>query len=166
MTWLCTLTPRAREEAAGDRAGGDTGGRLAGAGPLEHVADVVVAVLLGADQVGVAGTRQVDLVDLGLDRPGVHPLLPVGVVAVGDEHGDRAAQRAAVAQAGADLDRVGLDLHPPAAAVAELAPRHVAVERLALELEPGRHPLDDRDQARAVRLPRGRKSKRAHAARL
>ena len=42
------------EEAAGDRAGGDAGGGLAGAGPLEHVADVGVAVLLGADQVGVA----------------------------------------------------------------------------------------------------------------
>ena len=53
-----------REEAAGDRAGGDAGGGLAGAGPLEHVADVVVAVLLGADEVGVAGPRQVDLVGL------------------------------------------------------------------------------------------------------
>ena len=43
-------------------AGRDPRRRLAGAGPLEHVADVVVAVLLGADQVGVAGPRQVDLV--------------------------------------------------------------------------------------------------------
>ncbi len=150
------------EEAAGDRAGRDASGGLAGAGALEHVADVVVAVLLGADQVGVAGARQVDLVDLGLDRPGVHPLLPVGVVAVGDEDGDRAAEGAAVAQSGADLDRVGLDFHPPAAAVAELAPRHVAVERLAVELEPGRHPLDDRDEAGPVRLARRCESKRAH----
>ena len=93
-----------------------------------------------------------------LDRPGVHPLLPVGVVAVGDEDGDRAAERAAVADAGADLDRVGLDLHPPAAAVAELAPRHVAVERLAVELEPGRHALDDRDEPGPVRLAGGREA--------
>ena len=100
------------------------------------------------------GPRQVDLVGLEpLDRPGVHPLLPVGVVAVGDEDGDRAAERAPVAHAGADLDRVGLDPHPPAAAVAELAPRHVAVERLAVELEPGRHALDDRHEPRPVRLP-------------
>ena len=155
--------PERGEQAAGERAGGDARGGLAGAGPLEHVADVVVAVLLGADQVGVPGTRQVDLVDLRVDRPGVHPLLPVGVVAVGDQDRDRAAQGATVAHAGADLDRVGLDLHPPAAAVAELAPRHVAVERLAVELEAGRHALDDRDQPRAVRLACGGETEaRAH----
>ena len=54
-----------------------------------------------------------------------------------------------------DLDRVALDLHPAAAAVAELAPRHVAVERLAVELEPGGQALDDRDQAGAVRFAGG-----------
>ncbi len=152
------------EEAAGQRAGRDAGGGLAGAGPLEHVADVGVAVLLGADQVGVAGPRQVDLVDLRVDRPGVHPLLPVGVVAVGDEDRDRAAEGAAVAQAGADLDRVGLDLHPPAAPVAELAAGHVAVERLAVEGEAGGHALDDRDQPGAVRLACRGEAERAHAA--
>ena len=52
-----------------------------------------------AGEVGVAGARQVDLLDLGLDRPRVHPLLPVRVVAVGDQHGDRAAERAPVADA-------------------------------------------------------------------
>ena len=45
------------------------------------------------------------------------------------------------------LDRVALDLHPAATAMAELAPRHVAIERLAIELEPGREALDDRNQA-------------------
>ena len=166
MTWLWTLDAERGEEAAGDRAGGDAGGGLAGAGALEHVADVGVAVFLGADEVGVAGPRQVDLVGLEpLDRPGVHPLLPVGVVAVGDQDRDRAAERAAVAHAGADLDRVGLDLHPPAAAVAELAPRHVAVERLAVELEPGRHALDDRDEARPVRLARGGEAENASSRR-
>ncbi len=151
------------EEAAGDRAGGDPGRGLTGAGALEHVADVGVAVFLGADEVGVPGPRQVDLVGLEpLDRPGIHPLLPVGVVAVGDEDGDRAAEGAAVAHAGADLDGVGLDPHPPAAAVAELAPGHVAVERLAVELEPGRHALDDRHEPRPVRLPRGGETERRH----
>ena len=157
------LDPERGEEAAGDRAGGDAGGGLAGAGPLEHVADVGVAVFLGADQVGVARARQVDLVGREpLDRPGVHPLLPVGVVAVGDQQGDRAAERAAVADAGADLDGVGLDLHPAAAAVAELAPRHVAVERLAVELQPRRHALDDRHEPGPVRLPRGGETERRH----
>ena len=91
-----------------------------------------------------------------LDRPGVHPLLPVRVVAVGDQDRDRAAQGAPVADPGADLDRVALDLHPAAAAMAELAARHVAVERLAIELEPGRQALDDRDQPGAVRFARCR----------
>ena len=73
----------------------------------------------------MARAREVHLGHVGLDRPRVHPLLPVGVVAVGDLEGDRAAERAAVADAGGDLGAVALDLHPPAAAVAELAPRHV-----------------------------------------
>ncbi len=159
------LHPEGGEEAAGDGAGGDPGRGLARAGPLEDVADVRVAVFLGADQVGVAGARQVDLVGLeALDRPGVHPLLPVGVVAVGDQQRDRAAEGAAVADPGADLDRVGLDLHPAAAAVAELAPRHVAVERLAIELQARRHALDDRHEPGPVRLPRGGETERRHRA--
>ena len=117
------------------------------------------------DEVGVAGTRQVDLLDVGVDRPRVHPLLPVGVVAIRDQHGDRAAERAPVAHAGADLDGVLLDLHPPAAAVAELAPRHVAVERLAVELEPRGQALDDRDEPGAVRFACCREAKR-HEPRL
>jgi len=63
------------EEAAGDRTGGDAGGGLTRAGPLEHVADVFVPVLLRADEVGVTGAWQVDFVDGRIDRPRVHPLL-------------------------------------------------------------------------------------------
>ena len=103
-----------------------------------------------------------NLVDLGLDRPGVHPLLPIGVVAVGDKDGNRAAEGAAVADPGADLDRVGLDLHPPATPVAELAARHIAVERIAVECESRGHALDDRDQPRAVRLSRRCEPEAAH----
>ena len=122
-----------------------------------------MAVFPGADQVGVAGPRQVDLVGLeALDRPGVHPLFPVRVVAVGDEDGDRAAEGAAVADPGADVGGVGLDPHPAAAAVAELAPRHVAVERLAVELEPGRHALDDRHEPGPVRLAGGGEAEGGH----
>src|SRR5262249_34704512 len=87
-----------------------------------------------------------------IDRPRVHSLLPVRVVAIGDQQGYRAPQRAAVPHARADLDGVALDLHAAAAAVAELATRHVSIERPAVELQPGRHPLDDRDQARSVRF--------------
>ena len=102
---------------------------------------------------------------VGLDRPRVHPLLPVRVVAVGDLERDRAAERAAVADAGGDLGGVALDLHAPAAAVAELAARHVAVDRLAVELEPRGQALDDAGEAGAVGLPGGDEAQR-HAWKL
>ena len=50
---------------------------------------------------------------------------------------------------------VALDLHPAAAAVAELAAGQVAVERLAVKLQAGGQALDDAGQARAVRLAGG-----------
>ena len=56
------------------------------------------------------------------------------------------------------LGAVALDLHPPAAAMPELAARHVAVEVLRRQLEAGRQALDDARQAGAVRLAGGYKS--------
>ena len=49
------------------------------------------------------------------DGPGVHPLLPVGVVAVCDPQRDRAAERAAVAHAGRSARRVSrsIFIRPP-----------------------------------------------------
>src|SRR3954470_1164301 len=145
---------RAQERLA-EPAARDTRGGLARARALEDVAHVGRAVLPRADEVGVAGARQVHLGYVGLDRPRVHPLLPVGEVAVLDLEGDRPAERTSVADPGGDLRAVALDLHAPAAAVAELAARHVAVDRLAIELEAGGQPLDDAGQAGAVRLAGG-----------
>ena len=155
MTCEKTRTPSAAEEALGERAAGHARGGLARARALEHVADVGEAELLDAGEVGVAGPREVHLGHLGLDRPRVHPLLPVGVVAVRDPHGDRPAERAAVAHAGGDLGAVALDLHPPAAAVAELAAGHVAIDRGKVELEARRETLDDAGQAGPVGFPGG-----------
>ena len=90
------------QELLGQRATGHSGSRLTGAGALEDVAHVAQAVLLGADEIGMAGAGQVDLGRLGVDRPRVHPLLPVGEVAVGHLQRDRAAERAAVAHAAGD----------------------------------------------------------------
>ena len=134
---------------------GDARRGLARARALQHVADVGEAELPDAGQVGVARAREMHLGHVGLDGPGVHPLLPVLVVAVGDLEGDGAAERAAVADAGGDLGGVALDLHAPAAAVAELAPRHVVVDRLAVELEPGGQAFDDGGEAGPVALPGG-----------
>ena len=81
--------------------------------------------------------------DLLGDRPGVHALLPVGVVAVGDLQRDGAAERAAVAHPARHLGSVLLDLHAPAAAVAELAAGEVGVDALGAQLEARGQPLDD-----------------------
>jgi hypothetical protein len=109
-----TLDPERGEEAAGERAGGDRGGGLAGAGPLEHVADVGVAVLLAADQVGVAGRGRVDLVG-SKPSTGQGSSAPPSWRSRGWRPArDRAAQGAAVADAGADLDRVvSIFIRPP-----------------------------------------------------
>jgi hypothetical protein len=152
--------PELAQQRLGERAGGDTGGGLAGGGALEHVAHVGVAVLEDAGEVGVARTRQVHLVDLGVHRPGVHPLLPVAVVAVVDPQRNRAAERPPVAHAGDDVGAVLLDFHAPAATVPELTPGQVAVDVVGTQLEAGRQPLDDRREARAVGLARGNEAQR------
>ena len=149
------LDAHGAQERLGERAARDARGGLARARALEHVADVAEAELPDPGEVGVAGSREVDLGNRGLHRPRVHPLLPVRVVAVDDLERDRPAEGAAVADAGGDLGAVALDLHPAAAAVAELAPGHVVVDRLAVELEPGRQALDDGGQAGPVALPGG-----------
>ena len=50
--------------------------------------------------------------------------------------------------------------------MAELAARHVAVDRLAVELEPGGQALDDAGQAGAVGLAGGDEAQRHAAAKL
>ncbi len=134
------LDAERRQERAAQRAAGDARRRLARAGALEHVAHVGEVVLPDAHEIRMAGPRQVHLGDVGLDRVRVHPLLPVRVVAVGDLQGDRPAERRAVAHARRDERAIGLDLHPPAAAVAELPARHVAVDRLRGEPRPAGRP--------------------------
>jgi hypothetical protein len=148
------------QERLRQRAPGDARGGLPGARALEHVADVVEAELPCAREVRVPGPRQVHLGHRGLDRPRAHALLPVGVVTIGDLERDGAADRSSVTDAGGDLGRIALDLHPPAAAVAELAPRHVAVHRFAVELQPGGQALDDAGEPGAVALPGGDESQR------
>src|SRR4051794_35920542 len=151
MTCERISTPTARRNALAS-APPATRAAVSRARALEDVAHVARAVLPRADEVGVARARQVHLGHLGLDRPRVHPLLPVGEVAVLHLQRDRAAERAPVADAGGDLRAVALDLHPSAAAVAQLAAGHVAVDRLAVELEAGGQALDDAREAGPVRL--------------
>ena len=103
----------------------------------------------------MAGAWQMHLRHVGLDRPRVHPLFPVGVVAVGDPYGDRATERVPVTDAGGDLGAVALDLHPAPAAMPQLASGHVAIDRGEVELEARGQALDDAGEAWAVGLPGG-----------
>jgi hypothetical protein len=82
------------------------------------------------------------------------------VVAVLDQDGERAPERAAVAKPGEHADAVPLDPLPGAAPVALLAAAEVVVDRVAVEREPGRKAGDDRDERRAVRLAGGRQRQR------
>ena len=94
-------------------------------------------------------------VRLALGRPRAHPPRPVLVVAVPDDERERRAERAPVAEAGVDLDLVGLDLLARAAAVALLAAAEVGVDRGLVERQARRQAADDRDQRRPVRLAGG-----------
>ena len=128
--------------------------------PLERVADVVVAVLEDAGEIGVPRTRQRDrlralALRLALGLPGAHPPEPVLVVAIRDDERERRAERDRVAQAGEHLDLVGLELLARAAPVALLAAAQVGVDRLTIESQPCGQAGHDRNERRPVRLPRG-----------
>ena len=77
------------------------------------------------------------------------------MVAVLDEERDRAAQRAAVADAAERPHVVLLELLARAAAVARLAAGEVAADQLVVELDARGHAADDDRQARSVRLAGG-----------
>ena len=108
----------------------DAGRGLAGAGPLEHRPGVVEAVLLHADEVGVArpragqrgvagqvrelGSASTGSAAMTVDHLG-HSVLPTRT-ATGPPW------VTPVAHAAEELDLVALERHPGAAAVAEPAP--------------------------------------------
>ncbi len=98
----------------------------------------------------MTGAREVNFGDVGLHRPRVHPLFPVGVVPVDHRQGDRTAERLPVAHSGRDFGGVALDLHPPAAAVAELATSHVGVDLVTVERQSRWQTFHDASQAGTV----------------
>ncbi len=77
-------------------------------------------------------------------------MLPVPIP---DQQGNGGAQRLAGTDAAQDLDRIRLDAHPSAAAVARHAARQLAIDVLGDEQETGRDPFEDGHQRPPVRLP-------------
>src|SRR6185503_20571728 len=92
-------------------------------GPLERVSRIGELVLHDAREIGMAWPRERHRLlalsgGVALRRPGAHPPLPVGMVTVANEEGERRPEGAAVPEPGQHLDRVRLDLLPRASAVA------------------------------------------------
>ena len=133
-------------------AGGDPRGGFTGAGPLENVAHVVVSVLDDACQIGVARPQARHRRRRIGHRLNVHLALPVGPVAVLDDHGDRPAHGPPVPHARDDLDAVVLDLLAPAAAIAFLAARQVDVDVLGQHRHASWQIFDEDRQLRSVRF--------------
>src|SRR4051812_6310801 len=157
-----------RKKRLRDGAGGDVHGRVPGRGPLERVADVVVAVLEHAREIGVPRPRERHglcplAARLAVRWPRRHPPGPVLVVDVPDDERERRAECAPLAQAREHLDAVRLDLLARRAAVALLPPPQVGVNRVAVQHEPGGEAADDGDECGAVRLAGGSKAERQAA---
>ena len=159
-----------RQQRLGNRAGGDVRRRVARTRALERVANVVVAVLEHACEIGVARARQGHglralpvRVTLGLPR--AHPPRPVLVVEVADDERQRRSERQCLAETGEHLDGVGLELLARAAAVAELAPPQVGVDRGAVEPEARGQAGEHGHERGSVRLSCGDEAE-CHAASL
>jgi hypothetical protein len=119
------------EQPQGDGAGGHPRGGLAGGGALQHVAEVLVAVLDAAGEVGVAGAGLGEgALARRVARLRVHDRRPVAPVAVLDLQAQRRPGRAAVADPAQHAGGVRLDDLAPAAAVAALAPPQPRVDVL------------------------------------
>ena len=132
--------------------------RLPCAGTLQHIPDVVVAVLHGAGEVGVAGADAGDPVNCFLHGIHAHNRGPVDPILVFDGHGDGAAEGAPVADAGNHVGPILLNLHPTAPAVAPLTARHLRPDVVLAYGKAGRHSFDDDHQALPVGFSGGKKS--------
>src|SRR6185312_3656263 len=144
------------EKDATDRSGRNACRGLAGGCALENVTSIGAVVLEHARQVGMARTRPCDdsLPRLGitLAQGGIHDLLPILPIAVGNEHRDWGANRRASSHAGQNLDSVLLDLHASAAAVALLPTREIDVDVLRGNRKAGGHALEDAHESWSVRF--------------
>ena len=150
------------QEAAADRADGDARSGLAGGGALEDVAHVVEAILHRTGEVGMARAQARDLLRVAVVRADLHHFLPVLPDAIGDQHGDGAAERATVADTAEDLCAVHLQLLTARTPVAALAPVHIGGDVVFGDLEACGDALEDRDERLAVRLSGGEKAQLSH----
>jgi hypothetical protein len=137
------------EERLRQGAGRDAGRGLAGARPFEHVAGVVEAVLLHADEVGVARAGLMERL-LGRARCRRHLFLPLRPLGVVDHDRDRRPEGDPVADAAEELDVVALEAHAGTAAEPEAAPRQLVADLLDGDGQARGQALDDHREGGAV----------------
>ena len=153
------------QERPRQRAAGDARRRLAGAGALEHVAHVGEVVLLRADEVGVAGPRQMDL---GHRRP--RPATGSSAPPSWRSRGWRSAARSGRPASGRGARRAVTSARSRSIFIRPPRPWpswRRAMSRLSsvlVEGQPGGQALDDAGEAGAVRLPGGDEAQRHGAA--
>ena len=127
------------EQLPRDGPHGDACGRLARAGALQDVPDVVVPVFHDARQVGMAGSRARDQrpIDTGGCRPAVrfdgHRALPVLPILVRDQQRNRPAGGQAAAHTAQHLSAIGFDRHPAPASVAGLPAAQLVRHRIEVD---------------------------------
>ncbi len=145
------------EELRGHGAQRHAHRRLAGRGAFEDGPGLVEAVLLHADDVGVAGPGSGErgaaglTLELGLvDGVGAHHRLPFRPFGVADLDRHRGAEGLRMADAAEDAHFVGLELHAGATPVAESAPGEIDADVVPGDRDVGGQPLNDPDQCFAV----------------
>ena len=144
--------PEVREQRLRERAGRDARRGLTRRGALEHVAGVVEAVLLHADEIGVAGPRLAELL-LGHPGSGRHLFLPLRPLGVVDHDRDRRAERGAVPDPAEQLDVVPLELHPRPPTKAEPTAGQLGADLLHGHGNARGQAFDHDHERGAVRLP-------------
>jgi len=134
---------------------------LASARPLQHGPGLFEVVLLHPNQVGVTRPRarqsrtSAGLEHRGVHRFGAHHLDPFGPLGVADTERDRAAHRKAVPNATREVQLVLLELHPGAAAVAELTTLQVGLNAFPRDRDAGGQALEHGHQFGTMRLTSG-----------
>ena len=149
------------EKAPANGPCGHACGGLPGRCPLQDIAGIAAVVLKHPRQIDMARPwpRHLTLpVRIPFPWRRIHDLLPILPIAIVNYHGDRRAERLAPTHAGEELDVVGLDLHPSAAAVALLAARQIDIDVGCDEGKSRHHSLQNRHQRDPVRFARRRKS--------
>ena len=95
---------------------------------------------------------------MGTSRFNRHLVLPSVPFGVANDHGDGTPQRPTKAHSRHDLDLVLFEAHARPPAESETAPSQLGAELFGRDIQTGRQPFDDGDQAGPVGFPCGQEA--------